>query len=270
MIANINNLSRIYEFYPSRYVHNGVTIDGYNLLDEATHISHGWRNIVSPNITEFQRLGIIFYDNVNEIITYPVINFTQEEIEALNIQKVAEKTLEIYNIYEDLYTSSLARAVSKVGQGLTREHLNNLREEYNDVSILSQAYLNDGTILNQKAFQDITDEMNLDFPVPVLDQTVAYLNSVYTSNPVYQIIPTDENTTQIQKFCWLIVNKYNLGEALWTYLKDLCSKFRKRMITNLDNFEFDKYESRMLLVKSITNETTIEQIQQLETQFDAI
>ena len=193
---------------------------------------------------------------------------TQQEIEALKIQKVAEKTLEIYNIYEDLYTSSLARAVSKVGQGLTREHLNNLREEYNDVSILAQAYLNDGTILNAKSFQDITDEMNLDFPVPVLDQTVAYLNSVYASNPVYQIIPTDENTTQIQKFCWLIVNKYNLGEALWTYLKDLCSKFRKRMITNLDNLEFDKYDARMLLVKSITNETTVEEIQALEIQFN--
>ena len=195
---------------------------------------------------------------------------TPEEIAIILNEKVAEKTLEIYNIYEDLYTSSLARAVSKVGQGLTREHLNNLREEYNDVSILSQAYLNDGTILNAKAFQDITDEMNLDFPIPVLDQTVAYLNSVYGPNPVYQIIPTDENTTQIQKFCWLIVNKYNLGEALWTYLKDLCSKFRKRMITNLDNLEFDKYNKRMLLVKSITNETTIEQIQLLETQFDAI
>lgn len=193
---------------------------------------------------------------------------TQEEIEALNIQKVAEKTLEIYNEYEKLYTSSLARAVSKVGQGLTREHLNNLREEYNDVRLLAEAYLNDGTILNAKAFQDITDEMNLDFPIPILDQTVAYLNSVYASNPVYQLIPTDKNTTQIQKFCWLIVNKYNLGEALWVYLKDLCSKFRKRMITNLDNLEFDKYDARILLVKSITNDTTIEEIQLLETQFD--
>ena len=196
------------------------------------------------------------------------IDITPEEEAEKEQQKVDEKTIEIYNEYEKLYTSSLARAVSKVGQGLTREHLNNLREEYNDVSVLAQAYLNDGTILNQKAFQDITDEMNLDFPVPVLDQTVAYLNSVYASNPVYQIIPTDENTTQIQKFCWLIVNKYNLGEALWTYLKDLCSKFRKRMITNLDNLEFDKYDARILLVKSITNETTVEEIQLLEIEFN--
>lgn len=193
---------------------------------------------------------------------------TQQEIEEQLQKKVAEKTLEIYNEYEKLYTSSLARAVGKVGQGLTRDHLNNLREEYNDVSILAQAYLDNGTILNDKAFQDITDEMNLDFPIPLLDQTVAYLNSIYASNPVYQVIPNDENTTQIQKFCWLIVNKYNLGEAIWIYLKDLCAKFRKRMITNLDNLEFDKYDARMLLVKSITNDTTIEEIQQLETQFD--
>lgn len=195
---------------------------------------------------------------------------TQQEIEELNQQKVAEKTLEIYNEYEKLYTSSLARAVSKVGQGLTRDHLNNLREEYNDVRLLAEAYLANNNIINQKAFQDITDEMNLDFPGAVLDQTIAYLNSLYGSNPVYQLIPEDENTPQIVKFCWLIVNKYNLGEAMWTYLKDLCSKFRKRMITNLDNLEFDKYDQRILLVKSITNETTIEQIQQLEIQFDAI
>lgn len=198
------------------------------------------------------------------------IDPTLEEIEEQNQKKVSEKTLEIYYEYEKLYTSSLARAVSKVGQGLTREHLNNLREEYNDVKLLAEAYLNDGTILNAKAFQDITDEMNLDFPIPVLDQTVTYLNIIYGSNPIYKLIPTDESTTQIQKFCWLIVNKYNLGEALWVYLKDLCSKFRKRMITNLDNLEFDKYDARMLLVKSITNETTVEEIQLLETQFDAI
>ena len=195
---------------------------------------------------------------------------TQQEIDQQNQNKVSEKTLEIYDEYEKLYTSSLARAVSKVGQGLTREHLNNLREEYNDVKLLAEAYLNDGTILNAKAFQDITDEMNLDFPIAVLDETVTYLNSIYGLNRIYKLIATDESTTQIQKFCWLIVNKYNLGEAMWTYLKDLCSKFRKRMITNLDNLEFDKYDARMLLVKSITNDTTIEQIQQLETQFDAI
>ena len=195
---------------------------------------------------------------------------TEQEITALNIQKVIELKKWLYEKYENLLTSSLARAVGKENEGLTRDQLFSLREEYGDVKQLADAYLADGTILNQKAFQDITDEMNLDFPIPALDQTIAYLNSVYSSNPVYQLIPEDENTTQITKFCWLIVNKYNLGEYIWQYLKDLCSKFRKRMISNLDFFEFEKFEQRKVLVDSINNETAIEEIQALETQFDAI
>lgn len=195
---------------------------------------------------------------------------TPEEIAQINNQKVIDSKIWLYEKYENLLTSSLARAVGKENEGLTRDQLFSLREEYGDIKKLSEAYLADGTILNAKLFQDITDEMNLDFPIPFLDQTIAYLNSVYASNPVYQIIPTDENTTQITKFCWLVVNKYNLGESVWQYLKDLFSKFRKRMITNLDLFEFEKFEQRKLLVNSITNETTIEDIQDLETQFDAI
>lgn len=269
MIANINDIERELENYPSRYVYNGTTIDGYNLLESQTHYNHGWREVVTPEFNPVtQYLGS--NELVEDVITKPVFNYTTEEIEALNIQKVVELKIWLYDKYESLLTSSLARAVGKENEGLTRDQLFSLREEYGDIKKLSEAYLADGTILNAKLFQDITDEMNLDFPIPFLDQTIAYLNSIYSSNPVYQIIPTDENTTQITKFCWLVVNKYNLGESVWQYLKDLCSKFRKRMITNLDLFEFEKFEQRKLLVNSINSSTTIEDIQDLETQFDAI
>jgi len=82
MIANIDNLQRVYNEIPSRYIVNGNTIDGYDKLTE-NHFADGWREVIIPEITELQRLGDEFI-LVDDIITKEVINFTAEEIEAYN------------------------------------------------------------------------------------------------------------------------------------------------------------------------------------------
>ena len=126
---------------------------------------------------------IVVESNYIDGFIYPLWNgkdfyegASQQEIDLENQRKVEVKTIKIYEEYEKLLTSSLARAVSKVGQGLTRDQLNNLREEYGDIKKLADAYLADGTILNAKAFQDINDEMELDFPEESLYAAVYYLN----------------------------------------------------------------------------------------------
>ena len=81
MVANLENIQKIYNEIPNRFVVNGVTIDGYE--KETTHFADGWRDVVIPEITNVQRLGSE-YVLINDIVTKEVINFTDEEIEAYN------------------------------------------------------------------------------------------------------------------------------------------------------------------------------------------
>tara|TARA_R110002167_G_scaffold136886_1_gene323716 strand:+ start:1234 stop:1857 length:624 start_codon:yes stop_codon:yes gene_type:complete len=59
----------------------GLTSGIRKLSDEAKY-AMGFREVVIPFITETQRLGEIFKDNVNEVYTYPVIDKSQGEINA--------------------------------------------------------------------------------------------------------------------------------------------------------------------------------------------
>jgi len=43
----------------------------------------GFKDVITPTITEYQRLGVLFLD-VNDTYTYTIIDFTQEEIDDYN------------------------------------------------------------------------------------------------------------------------------------------------------------------------------------------
>lgn len=79
---NENGYIRLYEAIPSKF--RGLTgnyIGGFNLLDTSVHQSEGFYDVVQPQIDRgTQVLGEIYFDGVNNVFTYPVINLTTQQI----------------------------------------------------------------------------------------------------------------------------------------------------------------------------------------------
>ena len=44
------------------------------------HYEDGWRNVIQPEISENQRRGELIYDEQNDVVTWKVIDLTEEEI----------------------------------------------------------------------------------------------------------------------------------------------------------------------------------------------
>lgn len=107
MVANINNIDVILNDIPNTFVYNGVKTDNYKKSTE--HYLHGWREVVIPNINEYQRLGTEWIV-LNDVITKEVIDFTTEEINALRLNKAVSIDLE----YKAKITTLLRIPIEKV------------------------------------------------------------------------------------------------------------------------------------------------------------
>jgi hypothetical protein len=107
MIANLIDIQKYYIEMPDTWVVEGITTDTYS--QSTDHFSHGWRQVVIPEITEYQRLGDEFV-LVGDIVTKEVIDFTVAEIHALNLQKAIQIDLE----YKDKITKLLNIPMQKV------------------------------------------------------------------------------------------------------------------------------------------------------------
>lgn len=181
----------------------------------------------------------------------------------IQINIISEYRLKIYDYTEKLFNSSKAGALNKVGQGLTKPQLDALEIFYIKKNEVATQYLIDETIVNESIFELIQFEESNDFTGVKLDNEVAYLNSNYNAQ-----IPTNE--TRLKQYCYLIKVKFSLGSQLNELLKSFCEIFRSKLITNLDNLEFEKIDQRIALIQTITNEMTVSQILDLKTPFDAI
>ena len=107
MIANLENIQKIYNEVPNIWVVDGKEIHNYSKSEE--HFDHGWREVVIPPITDLQRLGDE-YILINDIITKEVIDFTQDEMNTLNLQKAIQIDLE----YKEKITKLLNIPIQKV------------------------------------------------------------------------------------------------------------------------------------------------------------
>lgn len=107
MIANLENIQKIYNEVPNVWVLDGKEIHNYSKSEE--HYKHGWREVVIPTINNLQRLGSE-YVLIGDIITKEVIDFTAEEIEAENLQKAIQIDLE----YKDKITKLLNIPMQKI------------------------------------------------------------------------------------------------------------------------------------------------------------
>ena len=182
---------------------------------------------------------------------------TPEQFEALKPQMF----LRVYDKYESLYDSSLARALNKPGQGLSRAQLNSLRESYKLKRDTAVAFLA-GNNVNLALMNLIRFECDVDFAEPRLANEVAYLNANFSAN-----IPT-ENTTRIAQLCKLIEVKHTIGEGVWDILLPFCETFRSKLITDIETNAFNRFNARFTLVESITNETTIDDISAMQQTFN--
>ena len=234
----------------------------YHIYDsELNYVSSNYYDEQPVNSVDFGPQVPLEFAKLNQAKTEWIDKRT---IIQLNEIKVIEYRKTIYNLYDSLYTSSLARALNKSGQGLSQSQLERLKQGYEQKKQVAEQYLANGTILNQTLFDTISFEESTDFVGAKLDNEIAYLNDQYGTN-----IPT-ENITRIEQYCYLIISKFTIGSQYWEYLKAYCEAFRSKLITNLDNLEFELIDARIALVLTITNETTLAEIQALAIQFNSI
>lgn len=104
MIANLENIQIVYNEIPNTFVVDGVRIDNYKKSDE--HFAHGWREVVIPTITNYQRLSED-YILVGDIVTKEVIDFTAEEIEAYNLSLIPKQLSRMKFIIQVFITTDI-------------------------------------------------------------------------------------------------------------------------------------------------------------------
>lgn len=82
MYAKIeNSLIQVYSSLPSKYVSNNLNvIGGFDKLPDEVHRQEGFYPLVTPAITETQKLGDLYFDEENEQFTYNVIDLSAYEI----------------------------------------------------------------------------------------------------------------------------------------------------------------------------------------------
>lgn len=76
MRANKNDL-KIVSKIPKHYNNT----DSYHLLDSENHYEDGWRDVVKPTLQANEKLGSVYFDETNDVITYNVVVKSSEEIE---------------------------------------------------------------------------------------------------------------------------------------------------------------------------------------------
>lgn len=86
MKVNINIQPLVAQQLPNTYTVEieGVeyTVENYPALTHL-HYQHGWRDLVTPEIDHAtEKLGELYFDEANDVVTYEVIEKTQQEIEA--------------------------------------------------------------------------------------------------------------------------------------------------------------------------------------------
>lgn len=189
--------------------------------------------------------------------TAVVEGMSEEEI---NATKTKTYLANIQQLYSSMWLSSLSRATNKMG---TKEELEAVREEYQDKYNVSKEVVNSQTITNQSLLDEMADEMDRDFAGDLMINTILFINQTYGLS-----IPT--TGTRLELFCRLVIFKYETGEVLWKRLKAYCSYFRTACITDVEQLDFDKCDQRFALALSITNETTLEQIETLVAQSKAL
>lgn len=198
--------------------------------------------------------------DINEDFTDIIETASLEQV--LQVKTPKYRAL-IYDMVDKLSDSAKERALGKVEDNLTKEQLEKLEKRYLVKRQVAFDIVN-GTPHQNSIMADLIDfEQENDFAGEKLIQTIQFLNSTYNAS-----IPTD--TSRLIMYCNLILAKYEIGRVADNLFTDLIEYFRSKMITWLDNGQFDKIDTGKAIVLSITSNNTIDDIMALKTQFDAL
>ena len=81
---NINGKIKLYGKLPNVW----GNIINFSKSSEEVIKEKGFFDVIQPILTTYQKQGDIFFDDINKIFTYTVIDFTQEEIERYDESKL--------------------------------------------------------------------------------------------------------------------------------------------------------------------------------------
>lgn len=99
MIAiTIDGKIKTFSTYPTKWKVDGVEISPYQFATDR-HYDDGFREVVRPTVTETQKLGELYFDEVNDVFTYQVVDKSPEEIEQENANQLAVQRAEIKERY---------------------------------------------------------------------------------------------------------------------------------------------------------------------------
>lgn len=128
---------------------------GYNYEDASIHYVDGFRNVVEPSFdTTTSYKGSMIYDNVNNVYTYEVIDYTTEELASnLTIMEDNEDKSDIDKLIDKgtrLFTKTKERLVRRRKKGkITKAHCKKVRELLHPIFLLLRT--GDIDIANDKA-----------------------------------------------------------------------------------------------------------------------
>jgi hypothetical protein len=181
---------------------------------------------------------------------------TPEEIQIIESQKKHKIYLKIFHVVNELTTSALARATNKQGAGLSRIELENLKQEYKDIYEVAKNYIENALISDSLIFETLEFEQINDFPGDKLNYVANYLQISTAGN------------SRIEIYCKIIIKKYELGELMLKSFSSFIRTFRSKMITFLEQNDFEKVESGFSLSQSITNQTENSQLDNIFLTFN--
>lgn len=180
-----------------------------------------------------------------EGVNYEVI--TIEPFQEDSLIKSQEYLKEVNLVYESLMFSALSRSIGKTG---TRAYLEAQREEYKDKYECAK-----GLVENPFMEVSIRAELDRDFPED-------------TINSVLEIYGLPTSGTRLERMKRLIVFRYEYGNQAFLQFKAFIADFRTKCITYIELQNFEKVDEIIDLAKSITGDTTNEEIFQKVLTFN--
>lgn len=176
MKANINN-------NPLKVV-NKLPFHYKNTINYSKHTDihdvDGWRNVVKPSLSENQKLGDLFYDEANNVVTWSVLDLNTEEIDAKNKKYIISKYenhkrngwIYYQDFRADIVLSIEKNEITEIDAFSIEDFLKSAFDKISNTGDWKTAYF----VLNSK---ETEDTLLLDYKVKALTIIGNYINENY-------------------------------------------------------------------------------------------
>ena len=94
----VNGKIKVYNQLPKKWETSNGTVWNFRSSDSITLASYGFKPLVTPATTNYQYLGVVYEDTINNVFTYPVIEI---DITTIYNQKTQQANA-VFNEYRNL------------------------------------------------------------------------------------------------------------------------------------------------------------------------